>query len=343
MSDDILDQPASASTLRQLHRAGVINDETLRRCTAVLHPASAWLAWVRLNLQLIGAALILAGVVFFFAYNWKVMGRFEKLGLIEVSILITLVAACWKGVSTLPGKLLMLAASVLVGVFLAVFGQIYQTGADAYELFTGWAALILLWVFLTRFAALWFFWLVLLQTGTLLFWMQVAVRDRDWDWDFKVLSVVLAVINALALVSRETAFARGCEWLSGRWHRVILYFAVLGWLTVPVVWRIFDFDDDLAAYLAVWLLAAGGGYFVYRKWIPDFTCLSLAAADVALVFLVWVGRVLFSEIWDNEPFGMFLLYAIIIGLTTTGLTFWLAKEYKTMRTPKTGGPPPLPS
>ncbi|MBC8290414.1 MAG: DUF2157 domain-containing protein, partial [Planctomycetes bacterium] len=45
------------------------------------------------------------------------------------------------------------------GVFLAVFGQVYQTGADEWLLFAGWAGLILPWTALSRFEALWILWL----------------------------------------------------------------------------------------------------------------------------------------------------------------------------------------
>ncbi len=40
-------------------------------------------------------------------------------------------------------------------ILLAVYGQTYQTGADPYELFFGWAILIIGWVAISRFAPLW--------------------------------------------------------------------------------------------------------------------------------------------------------------------------------------------
>ena len=44
------------------------------------------------------------------------------------------------------GKAALLAASLFVGALLALIGQIYQTGADTFEMFAAWAALILPWV-----------------------------------------------------------------------------------------------------------------------------------------------------------------------------------------------------
>ena len=47
----------------------------------------------------------------------------------------------------------LIAASVLVGVLLAVIGQVYHTGADAYSLFAAWTLLILPWTLASRSAA----------------------------------------------------------------------------------------------------------------------------------------------------------------------------------------------
>ena len=44
------------------------------------------------------------------------------------------------------GKAALLAAALLTGGLLALIGQTYQTGADTFELFATWAALILPWV-----------------------------------------------------------------------------------------------------------------------------------------------------------------------------------------------------
>ena len=45
-------------------------------------------------------------------------------------------------------------ATFLIGTLFAVFGQIYQTGADAYDLFLGWTLFTILWAVAIRFAPL---------------------------------------------------------------------------------------------------------------------------------------------------------------------------------------------
>ncbi len=118
-----------------------------------------WKLWLDRGLLSLGVALVLAGIGYFFAHNWDHLTNNDKLGLAGGAVLVSLVGATWAGLDRFPGKLLLLAASALVGVYLAVFGQIYQTGADTYELFTGWAFLIFPWVALGRLMPLWILWL----------------------------------------------------------------------------------------------------------------------------------------------------------------------------------------
>lgn len=93
----------------------------------------------------LGLALTLSGVVCFFVWNWDALPGLAKLAIVQAGIVGCCVVACQKKIATLPGKAAITGAAVLVGVFLAVFGQVYQTGADAYQLFVGWALLILPW------------------------------------------------------------------------------------------------------------------------------------------------------------------------------------------------------
>ncbi|MET0204922.1 MAG: DUF2157 domain-containing protein [Casimicrobiaceae bacterium] len=53
--------------------------------------------------------------------------------------------AVWRGLDTLPGKAALVAA-LLAGALLALVGQVYQTGADTFELFAAWAVAIVVLV-----------------------------------------------------------------------------------------------------------------------------------------------------------------------------------------------------
>ncbi|MES2735831.1 MAG: DUF2157 domain-containing protein [Verrucomicrobiota bacterium] len=327
MSLNPLDQPVSLLTLRRWHREGVLDRETLEAAREQVQPASAWLTWLRAELLVAGVALVLSGAVFFFAYNWQAITRFEKMGLIGVAMAACILGACAAGVNRLGGQVLVLAGTVMTGVFLAVFGQTYQTGADAYELFTGWAALTFVWVLLARMEALWFLWLVIVQTGLVLFWSQVA--HPGWKWPEEGVAFAVAAFNVIALMIRERFTP-----LPGRgWFRTLLLLSFLVALTMPAVMMIFDGLDDHSlrlTYVPLWLVAVAGSYGYYRLVRPDFACIALASANVAVMVVVLLGRGLFFGM-DDDGLGLFFLMAMIVVGVTTGLTLWLAREHRAMK------------
>ena len=327
MSLHPLDQPVSLHTLRRWQREGLIDREALEAARQQLHPASAWLTWLRAELLLAGVALVLSGVVFFFAYNWQAITRFEKLGLIGVTMAACIVGASVAGVNRLGGQILVLAGTVMTGVFLAVFGQTYQTGADAYELFTGWAALTFVWVLLARMEALWFLWLVIVQTGLVLFWSQVA--HPGWKWPEEGVAFAVAALNAAALVIRERFTP-----LPGRgWFRTLLLLSLMVALTLPAIAVIFDGLEDHSLrlmYVPLWLAAVAGCYGYYRLVRPDFACIASASANMAVMLVALLCRGLFFGM-DDDGLGLYFLMAMIVVGVTTGLTLWLAREHRAMK------------
>ncbi len=115
-----------------------------------LHPSHQWARWAMRLFLSFGTALVLAGIVFFFAFNWTYLPDLTKLGIIQAALILSAVGAWHFGTGQVVGQMLLISASVLVGVFMAVFGQSYQSGADAWTLFALWTALITPWTVLSR-------------------------------------------------------------------------------------------------------------------------------------------------------------------------------------------------
>jgi len=136
---------ATSQLIDRLYSAGVLSGTGRVAAMNIVNGQLAWWPWVEKALLFLGLALTLSGVVCFFAWNWDALPGLAKLAIVQAGIVGCCVVACQKKIATLPGKAAITGAAVLVGVFLAVFGQVYQTGADAYQLFVGWALLILPW------------------------------------------------------------------------------------------------------------------------------------------------------------------------------------------------------
>ena len=132
---------ATSQLIDRLYSAGVLSGTGRVAAMNIVNGPLAWWPWVEKALLFLGLALTLSGVVCFFAWNWDALPGLAKLAIVQAGIVGCCVVACQKKIATLPGKAAITGAAVLVGVFLAVFGQVYQTGAAAYQLFVGWALL----------------------------------------------------------------------------------------------------------------------------------------------------------------------------------------------------------
>lgn len=328
MNDTSLDQPIDIKTLRRLHQDGCLTDESFNAALRTLRPAAVWFAWAERNLLFFGSALLLSGIMFFFAYNWAAMGKFLKLGLLEAGVAACVASSYWLGLHKITGKILLLSASVLLGVLMAVYGQTYQTGADAFELFVGWAALILGWVVVSEFAALWFFWLILVNTGSILYWVQVL--EPTHSADVECLCLFIATLNGIALICREIAIKKGFSYLEGRWLRGILLVALLSSLSIPPMALLLDASMNHhphfspATYSLVWPVVVVGGYVCYRTILRDMLALALILMNACLILLTLIGKLMLDRHNGSEEF-MFLLFALIIIGVVSATAFWLKR------------------
>lgn len=93
-----------------------------------------WNQFLSIFLLAVGVGFTVAGIIFFFAYNWEELPKFAKLGIVEVLLVASVLLATFTHWNKLVKQILLTGATFLIGTLLAVFGQIYQTGADAYDL-----------------------------------------------------------------------------------------------------------------------------------------------------------------------------------------------------------------
>src|SRR5690348_12197782 len=220
---------------------GAIAKEHLPRAfdvAGVTPSARDWHRFLDRLLLFSGAALLAAGAIFFVAYNWAALGRFSRLALLEALILASTAAYCTLKPERAAAKAALLVSALLMGALLALFGQTYQTGADTWELFAVWAALILPWALAGQLAALWLLWLLLVNLAVVLYF-QV-----HWD-AFGLLAgnstelLMLVIIDAAALALWEWNAPR-VAWLQRRWGPRMIAFAAGSAASVLLVKEIFD-------------------------------------------------------------------------------------------------------
>lgn len=169
----------------------------------VYNDKRAWQKFLRLLFISLGVGFTLSGIVFFFAYNWADLHKFAKIGLTEGLLISTIIVLLFIKTKSSLSNIILTGASVLVGVLFAVFGQIYQTGANAYDFFLAWTVFISLWALVANFPPLWLLYLILLNTTLILFSQQVA---KDWSSVFiytLLFSINLSILICAILLGKQ--------------------------------------------------------------------------------------------------------------------------------------------
>jgi len=177
-------------------------------------------------------------------------------------------------------------AVMLTGALLALFGQTYQTGADVYELFLGWALLTLPWVAACRFSPCWGLWLLLTNLSALFFsgWSD-HIGPFSWIFSSRFGLTAWALpfaLNAIAYVAVEALFRSKVPGFDARWLGRAAMTAAMGFATANVIILIINlWDSDTPKLLTpLMFIAASAGLFVYAFWRKDelfpFAVLGLA-------------------------------------------------------------------
>ena len=257
----------------------------------------------------LGTLALAAAVIFFLAYNWDSLGRFAKFGLVEAAMLAALVA-CWRSDLNEPaGKAVLVLLSLLTGALLALTGQVYQTGADTFELFAWWAALILPWVLVGRFSPLWLLWLALLNLAVLLY-DQVGGRGDAVLWS-------LLGLNTAALAAWEAANRAGLSWLRDSWPPRLVALAATAAATSLAIEAVFDGSPGFtpAIAYALWL---GAFCYWYRRIRCDLFMLAAALLSLVLCAAAWLTQTI-----PNNGAGGALLIGLVVIIMSGGGAMWL--------------------
>ncbi|MGM0785549.1 MAG: DUF2157 domain-containing protein [Pseudomonadota bacterium] len=321
------------STRRQLValiERGTIPREQVARAVRLsgLHPSGrAWSLFLDRLLLWLGCLALAFAVLFFIAYNWSGMERWLRFGLVEAALVLA-VAVYWLVESRgVMAQVALTAATLLLGVLLALFGQVYQTGADPWQLFFVWAVLMLPWVLVARFGVLWVLWLALLNLTILLYF-------RTWGGAFGIPfgSEASALWVAFLLDSAALAFwelgTRRWSWLSVDWARRLVALGSGVPITLLLMMAIVDgHEATTPAWLAypLWLAAI---YGVYRYWRPDLFMLAGGCLSAIMVTLLFLARQL---LWQAEAGGFLILFLAALGLGAAAV-FWLKRVHAEMQT-----------
>ncbi|WP_372365509.1 DUF2157 domain-containing protein [Candidatus Uabimicrobium sp. HlEnr_7] len=314
-------RPVKTAFLYHLAQRELLSTEALEeslRISKVIPDRKGWQDFISKTFLLLGITLLLCGIIFFFAYNWASLHKFAKLAITQTILFTFAAVAMIKGFDHIVGKSSLLGACVMIGPTLGVYGTIYQTGADTYELFLGWSVLMAGWVAISKFAGLWFTWFVLINISVFLYCEQVYGRTFLLKEDFYL---VFFTINFTAVALWEYFYHKKIEWLQNRFFPRAINILIYSILLPPIIVVIFD-SKGLSLVPVIYIFYVAGVFWFYQKQIRDLFMLTINCLSLIVVFSCMFG----NEVVDG-PGTMIPMSLFIMGITATA-GYWLNKVGK---------------
>lgn len=272
-----------------------------------------WTQFLSIFLLAAGIGFTIAGIIFFFAYNWDTLSKFAKLGIIEVLLTVSVLLAVFTRWNILIKQILLTGAAFLTGTLFAVFGQIYQTGADAYDLFLGWTLFTLLWAIAIRFAPLWLTFLGLFCVTLWLYALQIVPNQI---LEVALLTNAVTWICALATILTEWMKMKGKLEAHNDWFIRLLSIATIIHASYQMIIAI-DNHENMIIFplISALLLFSSGLYFGWKQKNLFYLSAIPFAILMILLFLFIIRSNLHSES------ALFFLSGLIVITGTTLLIY----------------------
>ncbi len=230
----------------------------------------------------LGFSLCLCSVVFFFAFNWQIIPDWTKFSLIQTAFVITVFLSFRVGLNSFLGKSFLSSACLLVGVFFAVFGQIYQTGADSYVLFLGWAVAISPFVLISAFSGLWLFWIALINLTIILYFDSAFTYLKNED---QVLLTVLSCFNGFILILREV-FQSKFSWINTLFSRYVVFLFLQLAIAGELLYSIHD--EQISFYTVISFILSVCLYVFFRYKCLDFFIIAFCFITNATLCIIYI-------------------------------------------------------
>lgn len=281
---------------------------------------SQWRRFLNLLLPALGVSFMVSGILFFFAYNWTDLNKFAKLGMIE-ALLVGAVALVLFTRWNLPIKQIILTgASFLVGALFAVYGQIYQTGANAYDFFLGWTLFVTLWAIASGYPPLWLVWIGLVNITIYLYGKQTDIVDEGMR---VLLNNSHTLLCALAVIVAEALYASGRMRKRTVWFVNAVALAALACATANAINSILTSYEQGAVTLPIALvLFAAGLCFGFRKRQLFYI------STIPFCALLMLEALLLQVLEKSINAGVILLLGLVLIAGTTALTALIIKLKK---------------
>jgi len=281
-----------------------------------------WFQFIKNLFLWLGVISLAAGTLFFFAFNWDEMSNLVKFALMQTSLVVSTLIYTKLKPFTLPSTAIAFLMVMLIGALLALSGQIYQTGADPWQLFAFWALFMTPIAVTNRASTLWLLWVLLINLSCYLYYYDFrGVFGILLHYDDLV--GLFLLFNTLLAIAFEVLQQGKTRCLD---NRLVVQTCLLAsgiaatWLAI---WAIFDEAElqwGLPCYL-VWILCT---YLYYRYRLFDLFIISGCVTSTIVIassLLIYI----FNDALESDAFLIIAIF--IIGLSSSA-GIWLKKLSK---------------
>lgn len=307
-------------TRKDVHDAAVLleleESKTTRLIEMVFPPPKfgSWIKFTERILLILGVVFLLSGTIFFFAYNWREMNHFTKLSIVTGLLISTGIFAAFISEKKFLSRILLISVFILTGLLMALYGQIYQTGANAYDLFLNWTILTIPLILISKSLAAWMLWVIVLNLSVFFFSGQVI---RDWINPYCFL--VLTFINIISIFIYEMIMYRFRINNVKRWFAQLMALYTYIWLVIGTIMGIInDFESYGHSFIfIITCFVIISTIYIYNKKIRDLVIIALSC--LAIIPIIFIGFIKLAGFNSVEVF--FIGGILIIVLTAASVSF----------------------
>ncbi|WP_341357055.1 GDYXXLXY domain-containing protein [Rossellomorea sp. y25] len=252
---------------------------------------------------LFGVVFLLASALYFFASNWQVFSRLEKVALAGFLIVLFYGAAflldrVLKGAHFLSNWL-MVSGVISFGLSVALLGQLYNSHADSFLLFLVWSIPALLFSLNTRYSGFYVLTHILIHL-TIYFYLFPSSPFGHWTLAHTWIAFGVGILNTLLFLIIKKGYLAS---------KPLLYLSLI---SANLLLMVTAFDNEYSVFFTLFyvFILAVGVYRYFHKETSIFIILSMFGTGFIIIKMFELMARYVSSL-----FFVGLLFAAVLLLT----------------------------
>ncbi|MHA7138128.1 GDYXXLXY domain-containing protein [Rossellomorea arthrocnemi] len=271
-----------------------------------------------------GVVFLLASALYFFASNWQIFSRLEKLALAGSLILLFygsafLLDRVLKGAHFLSNWLLV-SGVISFGLSVALLGQLYNSHADSYLLFLVWSIPALLFSLYTRYSGFYALTHILIHL-TFYFYLFPSTPFGHWTLVHTWIAFGVGIVNTLLFLIIKKGYIAS---------KPLLYLSLISSNLLLIVTA---FDKEYSVFFTLFyvFILAVGVYRYFHKETSIFIILSMFGTGFIIIKMFELMARYVSSLF----FVGLLLAAVLLLVGSAFLVNYLRKHSSSRHWTKT--------